>query len=93
MQQSTPVLNLGLFSARHSGQKLTCGSVGGHRQLPVRRSLGEGGSTLRSFNHFFELLIEHPNAIGPATADGLEAIDGDVKPVALFAFHDEVSKT
>jgi hypothetical protein len=62
-------------------------------QLPVRRNLGEGELTLRSFSHFFELLIEHPNAIGPATADGLEAIDGDVKPVALFAFHNEVSKT
>ncbi len=71
------------------------GSHGALRsQLPVRRSLGEGGSTLRSFSHFFELLAEHLNITGRATAGGrVEAIDGNVKPVSFFAFHDEVTKT
>ena len=51
-------------------------------------------STLRSFNHFFELSVEHLNVGGRATAGGrVEAIDGNVKPVSFFAFHDEVTKT
>jgi hypothetical protein len=42
-----------------------------------RRSLGEGGSTLRSLSHFLELLADYRS---------VEAIDGDVKPIAFFPF-------
>jgi len=45
-------------------------------------------------SHFFELSSDHLNVAGRATAGGrVEAIDGNVKPVSFFAFHDEVIKT
>ena len=48
----------------------------------------------RLLNHFFELLTEHPyvTAAAQASAGRVEAIDGNVKPVSFFAFHDEVLK-
>ena len=43
------------------------------------------------FSHFFELLTEHLNVTGPATAGGrVEAVDGHVHPVMLFAFHNKL---
>jgi len=70
------------------------GSRPPNSQLPVRRSLGEGGSTLQLLNPFLKLLTDHCS---------VEAIDGDaclavarrrrVKPLAFFPFHHEVSKT
>src|SRR6266568_3630924 len=41
-------------------------------------------STLQLLSHFLKLLTDYRT---------VETIDGDVKPIAFFAFHHEVSKT
>jgi hypothetical protein len=55
-------------------------------------ALAKADQLFSLFSHFFELLTEHRNATdgGPASdCATLEAIDGDLKPVALLTFDNE----
>src|SRR2546430_130769 len=68
-------------------QAPTCHAVFSSRSL-VRRRISGQWSVVRSLrellSHFFQLLADYRT---------VEAIDGDVKPIAFFTFHYEVGKT